>query len=422
MRTRWHFFVFTASLFILAQAAARENPEKLFAYLQDVFNRHDKNLHEFLLGELNQYVTQFPNGEKTAEAQYLIAKVYQEKGDKQKAVAVFLKTIYLHPGSAWQQEAANEARKIISTDGSFKTKREKLLPFVDGTATGQTPADRYFEYLYLAATLDNAEVYAVILNDAKTFLIQFPDDARQDSVLLAIAELYAKKGDEHEAEASYLRLEYGYPESPLLPYAGYARGVILSKDLGEHKRAIEVLGEVVTKHPQSEHATAALFKMAEIKKEKTKDYAGAIADYRKFIESNTDSAKIVEARWAIAEVNFENLKDYNGAIAAYNEIVEKHKTDKRAVTAMEKIGDIYKDKLADYSRAAEQYATIAKVFPYYEKAPEMLLKAGTVCEDKLKDYKRAGDYYAFILEKFPKHKSADEARKRIEKMKAKAGQ
>jgi TolA-binding protein len=409
-------------LLLLAQANARENPDKLFAYLQDIYNRHDKNLHEFLLGELNQYVTQFPNGEKTAEAQYLIAKVYQEKGDKQKAVAAFLKTIYLYPGSTWQQESANEARKIISAEGSFKDKRTRLLPLVDGAATGPNPADRYFLYLNAAMALENSEAFAVILNDAKKFLILFPDEARQDTVLQIIADLYAKKGDEHEAEASYLRLAYCCAESPLLPYADYSRGVILSKELGDHKRAIVVLGEVAAKYPQSEYGAMALFKMGEIKKEKTKDYAGAIADYRKFIEGGADSAKVVEALWAIAEINVENLKDYSGAIAAYNEIAEKHKADKRAAAAMEKIGDIYKDKLADYSRAAEQYAKIAEAFPYYEKAPDLILKAGAVCEDKLKDYKRAGDYYAMILEKFPQHKSADEARKRIEKVRAKAGQ
>jgi len=409
-------------IFITGTGSARENPEKFFSYLQEVYNRHDKNLHDYLLAELNQYVVQFSDSGKTAEAQYLIARVYQEKGDKQKAAAAFLKTIYLYPGTNWQQEAAKEARKMIAEEGSFKEKRAKLLALIDGTPKGQVPADRYYEYLYAAPMLDNSEVYSLLAEESRKFLILFPEDARQDTTIRMMAEFYAKKGDKHEAEVSYLRLEYCCAESPLLPAARYSRGVLLSKELGEHKTAIQVLSELATKNPQSEYATLAIFKLGEIKKEKTKDYGGAIADYRKFVETGSDSAKAVDALWAIAEINTDNTRDYGGAIAAYNEIVEKHKSDKRAVTAFEKIGDVYKDKLADYNKAAEQYVKITEVFPYYEKAPELILKAGSLCEEKLKDYKRAKDYYSIILDKFPKHKSADEARKKIEKVRVKADQ
>ncbi len=403
-------------------ASGWENPEQLFSYLQAIYNRHDKDLHDYLLTELNQYVLQFPDSGKTAEAQYLIARVYQEKGEKQKAAAAFLKTIYLYPGTSWRQEAAKEARQMISTEGVFKEKRAKWLALLDSTAPGQSAADRYFQYLNLALALESAESYAILLNDAKSFLVQFAEDARQDSILRTIAELYAKKGDKHEAEVSYWRLEYCCAESPLLPAARYSRGVLLSKELGNQKMAIQVLGELAVKNPQSEYATLAIFKMGEIKKEKMKDYGGAIADYRKFVETSSDSAKAVDALWAIAEINTDNTKDYGSAIAAYNEIVEKHKSDKRAVAAFEKIGDVFKDKLADYNKAAEQYVKIIEAFPYYEKAPDLILKAGSLCEDKLKDYARAQQYYRLVIDKFPQHKSANEARKRFEKAREKAAQ
>ncbi|MGH7594896.1 MAG: tetratricopeptide repeat protein [bacterium] len=413
-------YAFAACSLIAAAAHAQEDPGKLFTYLQDLYNRHDKNLSEFLIDELNQYVMRFPDGEKAPEAQYLLAKVYQEKGDKHKALAAFLKVMSLYPHADRRQESANEARLIITSDNAYKEKRTALLATLETPPAGENPADRYYHYLNRVTALGNDDVANVLLDDARKFLAQFAEDTRQDSVLLVIAELYARKGDERETEASYLRLEYYFPESPLLPYARFSRGVILSKELGDHKRAIEVLSEVVTKHPQSEHAATAQLEIAEIKREKLKDYAGAVADYRKFIESKADSAKAVEALWAIGETNLNNLKDYNGAIQAFSEIVEKHQADKRAASAMEKVGDIYKDKLADYGKAAEQYAQIAEVFPEYEKAPDLLLKAGALCEDKLKDDRRAAEYYRRTFEKFPKHKSADEAKKRIEKAQKKS--
>jgi len=410
-------------LFLLtAVGSARENPDKLFSYLQEVFNRHNKNLHNFLLAELKQYIANFPASEKAAAAQYLIAKVYQEKGDKPQAVTAFIKTIYLYPGSNWQQEAASAARKMITEEGVFKEKRAKLLALVEATPKSETSADRYFEYLLAVMGFEHAEVYGVVIDEARKFLILFPEEARQDTTIQMMAEVYAKKGEKHEAEVSYLRLEYCCAESPLLPSARYKRGVLLSEGLGEHKMAIDALNEVVTKNPQSEYATPAIFKMGEIKKEKLKDYGGAIANYRRFVETSPDSAKAVEALWAIAEINTDNTKDYSSAIAAYTEIVEKHKGDKRAMTAFEKIGDVYKDKLADYNKAAEQYAKMIEAFPYNEKAPALIIKAGDLCEDKLKDYQRALDYYRIVIDKFPQSKTADEARKKFEKARVKAAQ
>jgi TolA-binding protein len=407
---------------IAAAAHAQEDSGKLFTYLQDVYNRHDKNLGDFLIVELNQYVARFSEGEKAPEAQYLLAKVYLEKGDKHKALATFLKVTLLYPNTNWQQESAKEARQIITTDNAYKEKRPALLAAVEALPAGENPADRHYHYLNRAAALDHSDIADLLLEEARKFLLRFPEDARQDSVLLVMAEVYAKKGDKREAEASYLRLEYGFSQSPLLPYARYSRGVILSEKLGDQRAAIEALNKVVAEHPQSAYAAAAQFKVAEIKREKLKDYAGAIADYRQFIASAADSARAVEALWAIAEVNANNLKDYSGAIQAYSEIVEKYQADKRAVAALEKTGDIYKDKLADYNQAVERYAKGAELFPYSDKAPEMLLKAGAVCEDKLKDDRRAAEYYRIIFEKFPKHKSADEARKRIEKARKKSGE
>lgn len=414
--------VVAACSLIAAAAYAQEDPSKLFTYLQDLYNRHDKNLSEFLVGELNQYVMRFPEGEKAPDAQYLLAKVYQEKGDKHKALAAFLKVMSLYPNAASKQEAANEARLIITADNAYKEKRAALLATLETPPVGESPADLYFHYLNRVMALENKDIANLILDDAWKFLVLFPDDARQDSVLLAVAEVYARKGDERETEASYLRLEYCFPESPLLPFVRYSRGVVLSKELGDHKQAIEALVTVVAEHPQSEYAATAQLKIAEIKREKLKDYAGAIADYRKFIESNADSAKAVEALWAIGEIDLNNLKDYNGAILAFNEIVEKYQADKRAASAMEKAGDIYKDKLADYGKAAELYAQIAEVFPEYEKAPELLLKAGSLCEDKLKDDRRAAEYYRIIFEKYPQHKTANEAKKRIDKARKKSGE
>jgi hypothetical protein len=67
---------------------------------------------------------------------------------------------------------------LISEEGAFKDKRVKLLALVDGKAQGQSPADRYYEYLHLATALDHADAYGALADDARKFLIRFPEDAR----------------------------------------------------------------------------------------------------------------------------------------------------------------------------------------------------------------------------------------------------
>lgn len=410
-------------LLLLPYVAFSEvDPDKQFRFLQEAYNRHDKNLSEFLVSELTQFTLLFPESERTPEAQYLIGKVHQEKGNKLAAFAAFLKTMYLYPGSSWQQESAKEARKIVMEEGAFKDTRTSLLAALDSPGAGATPAERYYDYLKLAATIGRAELCPEFIADTRMFVSRFPEETRLDDVWRWQADFYALQDEYREANLSYLRLDYCCPESPHLPYARYTRGMLLSKNLGDHKQALEVLAQVVANHPQSEFAAAALFSMAEIKQDKTKDYAGALADYRKFADTDQDSIKTAAALLAIAEINANNLKDYTAAIAAYHEIVEKHGGNNRGPQALEKAGDLYKDKLNDPAKAAEHYAAIAEQYPYDDKATDMLLKAGAVMEDKAKDYKKAIEYYSIILEKFPNHKNANEARKRIEKAQSKTGE
>lgn len=409
-------------LFMLPYVAfSGVDPGKQFSFLQEVYNRHDKNLSAFLVGELTQFTLLFPENERTPEAQHLIGKVYQEKGDKMAAFLAFLKTVYLYPGTAWKDESTKEARKIVTEEGAFKDSRAALLAGLENPSAGATPAERYYDYLEFAATIGRAELCPALIADTRMFVSRFPEETRLDDVWRWQADFYALQGEYREASMSYLRLDYCCPESPLLPYARYTRGMLLSKNLGDHKQAIDALARVAADHSENEFAAAALFSMAEIRQNKTKDYAGALADYRKFVETYQDSIKTVAALMAVAEINANNLKDYNAAIAAYTEIVGKHASDKRGAQALEKVADLYKDKLNDPAKAAESYAAIAERYPDHEKASDMLLKAGAVLEDKAKDYKKAIEYYDIILEKFPNHKNASEARKRIEKAQSKTG-
>jgi TolA-binding protein len=404
-----------AILLTAGTATAQYNADTLLAFIRDTFNQHDKNLYDFLIKELDQYAAIFTDDQNAAEINYLLALVHEARGDKHAALAYFLKTFNLYPNSLRYDECVNDARQIITTEKAYAGKQGQLLSRLDGPVGGETPADRSYNFLNFLITLDESNLHSWTLDEAMRFIARFPEDERVETVQRWMADLYAKKGDHRQAVASYLKLEYAYPQSQLLPYARYSRGVILSKDLKENEKAAEILNRVITEYPNSEYASASLFMLAEIKEKRLKDYKGAIADYRKLIDAYPEYPRLVEALFAIAEINAGRLVDYNAAITAYNEVVTKFPTDQRGAKALEMVGDICKNKLGNYALAAEYYAKIAEAYPSYEKAPDMLLEAGSVCESKLKDYKKAIEYYEIVVAKFPNHKRAGDAKKRIER-------
>ncbi|HEX9973176.1 MAG TPA: tetratricopeptide repeat protein [bacterium] len=400
---------------------AQYTANNLFTFLQETYNRHDTKLYDFLIAELNQFVQTFVDSGHAADATYLLAKVWDEKGKRHEALAAAYKTLYLYPDTTRHQECANLIQGIIVKEKTYRNKQEKLVGILNSTFAGETLADRYYAYLTFLMELDESNLHDWTLNETRYFVSRFPNDTRLDTVMQRIADLYAKTDKPREAVASYLKLDYLYPNNPLLPYAHYNRAKLLYEEIGDHQTAIAVCTQVVSDYPTSEYASASLFMLGEIKEKKTKDYDGAIAAYRKLIDTYPQYVKSVNALLSIGEINSKKLKKYSEAIIAYNEFIEKYQSSPHGVEALEAIGDIYNDNLKDYNKAAEYYAKIAELYPTYDKAPNMLLKAGALCEDKLSDFNKAIEYYQIVVDKYPEDKKAGDAAKKIARAKEKAG-
>ena len=399
---------------------AQYDTNELFTYLEEIYNQNNKKLYDFLIVELNQFMESFPDSEKIADVCFLLAKVYQDKGEEHEAVAAYYKTMFLYPNYSQHKKCADIIREIIAKKKrAFKNKKEKLLNILNGQFTGETIADRYYDYLKFLFQLDEAKLYDWTLANARIFLRQFPNDSHIDTVTQWIADLYARKGEALQATVSYMKLSYTNPNSPLLPYSLYSRGKLLCQKLGKYEDGISVFNRIISDYPKSQYASASLFMLGEIKEKKMKDYDGAIADYTKLVNTDPQYKKSVVALLHVCDIYAKKKKDYPAAIAAYNEVIEKFKSHTSAANALEKIGDIYKSKLKDYKKSAETYAKIVELYPAYEKAPDMLLEAGSVCEVKLKDYDKAIEYYQLVINNYSENKKASVAKKRISKVKNK---
>jgi len=398
---------------------AQNDADSNFTYLQTVFARHDKHLRDFMVTELQNYLETFPDSSHAADAQFLLGKVLDEKGDKYAAFASYLKTLVIYPGSKPAPECADNVRYFLGKEKKVGDKKEEILRFLDSAHADSSKANRYFTYCKMLKDFSKKEFRDQVLDALHEFTRLFPNDPRNDQITAWMADTFFFNGDKYEADATYQKLDIVFPSSGLLPYALYQRGKLLSQKLGRHQTAIQVLGQVADHYPESEYAPQSFLLMGQIKEKKTKDYQGAKDEYGKLVEKYPDDPRVFEALRVIAEIDRAKLKDYKAAISTLNEIVARDSTNIRDIEALEEIANIYKKNLQNYNQAAETFARLVDMFPEYEKAPDRLMDAASLCEKQLADYQKAIGYYQLVVDKFPSSKKAGDAAKRIEKLQEK---
>ena len=395
---------------------AQLNATTILKFLEETYNQHEKKLHDFLLEELNNYIETFPDSSTIAEAYFLMSKIYNEKKDQDEVLATNFKIIYLFPNFLKQQECYETNQQIILKEKPYKDNQEKLNNALGKNLTGVSKSDRYFQYLSLLLTLESPKLYEWTIQEGKNFIRYFPNDSRNEQVLLWIAELYNKKGDNWEAAFSYLKFEFAFPHSVSLPLTLVNRAKLLCDELKKYEDAIKVCEKIDANFSKTEYAAPALFMIGEIKAKSLKDYEGAIVAYRKLVDTYPLEKHAVDALLALGEINAKKLKKYDNAILVYNEFIDKYRSSPNGVIALEESAKIYENDLKDYKKAAEYYGKISEIYQTYEKAPELLLKAGLICEEKLSDFEKAKEYYQIVLDKFSQDKKAKEAEKRINKL------
>ncbi len=394
-------------------------PERLLLFVQGVSERKEDKLREYLIGELNQYINMFPDNGRGAEAQYLIGGIYADMNDKHEAFAAYTKSVYLYPNSPWREKAAEEALKLAKDIGDYEPKRAQIMDAISLRTGQKAHSESCYEWLNLLMGLNDKKLYEYLHTEIQEFIRQHPTYPQIDEALVWQGDMYQKREKYREAEVTYLKTQFMYPESSRLPYAHYQRGLLLYKELGKHQLAADAFSRVVRDYPKNEYAADALYMLAEVKTEKLDEHRSAVADYRRVVDEYSASPRVVEALFQIGLVNEKRLKDYLAAISAYDEIVIKHGQNEMGIEALQRMSDIYKDDLHSYTNAADALVRVATVFRDFKDAPELIIKAGDVIADKIKDYVLAITYYEKVAQYYPGHKKVKDATNRIEKMRKK---
>lgn len=401
----------------LAQAAT--DASQHFAYIRDLYERHDKNLHDYLLAELAHFIRLYPESEQIVEAHFLAGAVYEAKGDEHQAFAGYLKTLLLYPNSARQQNCTEAILRLIAEERDFREVQEKITGRLNEPASAENVADRYLTYLQFCRSLDISKLSNRLLSDAYIFVERHHDHPHLDTVLQMIGDLHRENGDEVQSAAAYLKLDYLAPQSDILPYARFQRARLMYDELDEPDQAFALFTQVAQQHPETPFAAKSLFLTGEIKEKKHKDYSVAIVQYRLAVDTYPAGEHTVEALWRIAEINIDRLDSYAAGIGTYLEIAEKHPDDPRAIVALEEAAEIYEKKLRDYENAAKTLVQLAEKFPNHEKAPDRLFEAAEVMKDHQDDLQKTIDYFERVIEKYPDHRRAQKARDEISKLREK---
>lgn len=411
-----------AILFLLSRFVYSQFDEQAaYSHLENMFNKHDKNVNNFLVAEINTFLKTFPSGDKSAGAQFLLAQVLEEKGDKHEAFASYLKTVVLFPQTEVSLKAVDNTRYFLGKEDDYAETKGPILEYLNRPQNDSLLVDRYYKYLELLVGLEQKRLTEWTQSCINDFIQQNPNDERSDRIILWKAKVYLLDNKKNESEASFEQLTTMFPKSHLLPEAMFSQGELLTEKLGKHKESILALSELVEEYPDNEFVADAFFLLGQVKEKKTKDYQGAIDEYGRLIEKFPEYFKVYDAYWAIAKIYKDKLKEYEMAVNTLDEIVAKDSTNLEGASALEEKASVYHKKLKQPVLAAEAYAKIAELFPDYEKAPDRLMNAGDLCEKEAGEYELAIGYYKRIVEKYPDHKKTRDAIRKIERLEEKLG-
>ncbi|MBN2410295.1 tetratricopeptide repeat protein [candidate division KSB1 bacterium] len=411
-----HVLFFILAGVWLSPLFAQIDSHKFYGYLQKEYKLDDKNLKKYLINEIDVFLRLFPDNEAAPNLINMQDSLYDKDGKDYESFATALKNLVLYPQSNFVVQSKDRVLEFIEDKKDIAEKKEVIFKVIQDSVFVNLAENRYYNYLKLLYDLEQTKLSDFTLAELQNFVFRFPNDNRIDQILTWYADVYARDGEENEANASYLKVFTIFPDSKLIPYVYYQRAVLYADEFKDAKSAVSILSEVIEKYPDSEQAAEALFLAAKLKEEKIKDYDGAIIDYRKFIVTYPDNDKVMNALWQIAQINHKNLKKYDEAISVYMEIEAKYSTFLSALNALEQIAEIYKKELKDYPNAVLALAKISENHPAYEKSPDYLLDAASLCEDELKDYSKAKFYYELFLKKYPDHKKAKNATKQLQKI------
>ncbi len=403
-------------------AAATPDETGYFNLLRTKFDLARDNYAKALPEELLLFERLFPQSSKADSAAYMLGVLFDQNNQPDKALAAFLKILYLYPASPRTPEViahirrlSTEQKKGITTlfsDENLKLLKQQALRLTEEPARAGGGERGYFDYLQLLADSKVSSLTRFTIDECVQYLYHAGYNYEADRVLIIRGDMFRIQDDFNSAILSYATAPLVDPHGASLPLALLRTGEVYFRDLKDNGMARNTWGDLLDKYPASLEAGRASILLSEVE-ESEKNYGQAITRLEETVLKYPFSEIKAECYARVGKIYYQFLANPDKAIASYNRTVDEYPSDPRATEALIRIGGIQEDR-KNYRDAVDAYRRLGELFPDSPVTAEYLFRAAELSRGKLKDEGLAAELYKKVATDFPTTDYGKKARKQID--------
>ncbi|MBU0701702.1 tetratricopeptide repeat protein [bacterium] len=276
--------------------------ERWLNYIKQLFTIVDKPLYSYLDQKIDEFLEGYSCSPIAFEAYQIKAQnLLRMKNQEYKAIAVYMKTIYLYSSQPQLAKVYFEIGKIFDT---VKDYQNAVSFYQEGVS-------------------------------------RFSNDNNATAYLLEIARILANKlKDENKAIKSYESVVAAYPKSEQAPVALFELGRIF-EGLKRYEQVIEVYSKIVKEYPKSPMSPSALISTGNCY-EKISDYEQAVAIYQRLYQEYPKDSCVPEMLYRAGQLCEENLNNNDKALEIYQLILKNFLENQYAKKADSRIKKLAK--------------------------------------------------------------------------------
>ncbi|MDD5435731.1 MAG: tetratricopeptide repeat protein, partial [Nitrospira sp.] len=378
-------------------------------------SKKEKDYKEAMLW-IHRFIDIFPKEPESAtlrnmliETNFLLAEIYFELKDYDKAATEYEKIAYKYQQSDYTGEASYRVllslEKLAKPSGKIRNDNSFALRFAEGCAafvkkfpkdkrvpevllsgaetyfeigkfeesramakpvtehTLSSQKERYMAQRYIAESFLKEQVYGKSEDEIKKAIALIPESDKQDLPFLQRAlagSLYKQaediksKGKKFEAAEAYERVYKTVPDSDIAPVALYDAAVLFEEET-QPGRAINSYQIIIQKYPDSRYAFDAANQWGDIL-EGSKDFAEAAKVYDKAFSIAADETKKEDMLYR-SVLMYEKANDHEGFNNKYKRFEETFPKSSRTIELAFKIAKS-KDTAKDSVSAKELYEKV----------------------------------------------------------------
>lgn len=208
------------------------------------------------------------------------------------------------------------------------------------------------------------------------YLTKLDDVLEED---YAQAEIQLNQGNYQDALENFKAIHQRHPTFRLASQALYQSGEIEELYLKRYPEALLTYLLVQQEYPaEKELARKAQTRIAEIYKNRQRDYKRAVAEYRKLLDMSAQGADRVQ--YEIADTLF-RLEAYQEAAVAFERLTASYPESPLLAEAHYRLGTVY-SLLGNNGKAVETFRDLAANWPQSPYALEALFSLATALEEK----------------------------------------